>query len=369
MHAVHEGLYRNKVAPIAKNNLLDLQGSFDFTDTLLHFFSTTDSPSVPSEELLDSFLNEEGDETSNCERYTNTEEESMKWRNLDGSYIPSLCYNTMDDPGYRYLNGSTFSLEFLDEVELDEEIHSIQEEIARIEEQKYSLKHSKESLYVSISDSEAKANTDRPTLSINLLRDILSGVGQQLSFEESDGSTGGNSPVGSSIEDEDKEIVVQVEDSKQSTSSVALFTCKDTSTKKSKVRKNYPTKGGSESISKIMKRRKMNDGCVDPKLTAPLINIKLELELLDLDSNSYSSSNIASVGSSTPNYSTKILHSTNSECSYTPKKRRTKLMSPQNQRLRVDDVFKEEKILKINKATGPQDEDVDIGNLSDCTNY
>jgi len=341
MYAVHEETYRNQSSQRSKPQDLDLQGAYPYlTETLLHFFSnatTEDSESLPLYETIVC--------GSDDNRYSPLDDDPDSlniWYN-GGSQL------------FRQQNELAMGL--YDEIILNEEIDSLEEKIAHIEEQKHTLKSSTD-LFLSSDSVDSKTTSPESGLSLNFLQDILNGSLAQLTEDHFVLSSG--SSQGSSVEDED--INVEFPTSNSSccspitspvTSPSSTTSC--TENKSSPLVASLPKKihntrntssnkipNTNDTSSKNRKRKKLHGST-----KALTIDIDIEFNLLDLSNNSISNNN--------------------KNNNYTPKKRKTKLQNSQKRFLQ--EVFKEEKVLKIKAPSGPQDEDVDIGNISDCTNY
>jgi len=373
MSALQEELYYpiNPLSSKHLKNCVDLQGSFespydDFKcETLVQYifedkFEEASTPrqksQSSSQQIINSLLQTD-------DSLFESEDEPKSWWN--SSELPTLVVCNEKN---LTLIGEVPVLDIADE-ELDEQINTIEEEIARIEEQKVIIRAAtsqllmeETSLVPSTSDSQLQS----------VLQDFFGAneashrcVTSSTSCDDSHGGSN-DSAHGSSLEDEDVEIEDPLEsvilqaslsgfESTSSTPSV-------TSPLSSPIhQQNSETPNGrsgrlkrTASISNTVSKSKPKRRKTSVKDDQPVININIELELLDLESSPLPS---------------KLRGKNSQNCSYNPsKKKRTKL-SPSKKKL-LAEVFKEEKILKLNEGIDQdQDEDVDIGNLSDCTNY
>jgi len=370
MSALQEELYYpiNPLSSKHLKNCVDLQGSFespydDFKcETLVQYIfedkfeeaSTPRQKSQPSsQQIINSLLQTD-------DSLFESEDEPKSWWN--SSELPTLV--VCNDKNLTLI-GEVPVLDIADE-ELDEQINTIEEEIARIEEQKIIIRAATSQLLM-------EETTLVPSTSDSQLQSVLqdffgANEASQDRSVTSDSHAGSNdSAHGSSLEDEDVEI--EVEDPLESvilqaslSGSESTSTPSVTSPISSPIQQNSETPNGrpgrlkrSASTSNSVSKSKPKRRKTSVKDDQPVIKINIELELLDLESSPLPS---------------KLRRKNSQNCSFnSSKKKRTKL-SPSKKKL-LAEVFKEEKILKL-KSEGidqDQDEDVDIGNLSDCTNY
>jgi len=380
MSALQEELYHpiNPLSSKHLRNCVDLQGSFespydDFTcETLVQYifedkFEETSTPRQKSQSQSSNqhFINSliQSDDS-----LFESEDEPKSWWN--SSELPTLV--VCNEKNLKGLLGEVPVLDIADE-ELDEQISTIEEEIARIEEQKVIIRAATTHLLM----EEAIAPSPSDSQLQSVLQDFFGSNESPASSSNNDGYQSGSSDSAqhSSVEDEDVEI--EAEDPVESHLPVLIvkpaFPMEASSMSGSESTFNSPSTQTSPEISNTKKPGRLKRSTSTPisknegtkskrrkpssKESQPVININIELELLDLES------------SPLP---TKSKGKNSQNCSYnstSSKKKRTKL-SPSKKKL-LAKIFKEEKILKI-KSEGldqDQDEDVDIGNISDCTNY
>jgi len=378
MSALQEELYHpiNPLSSKHLKNCVDLQGSFespydDFTcETLVQYIFEDKFEVTPrqksqssSQQLINTLIQSD-------DSLFESEDEPKSWWN--SSELPTLV--VCNEKNLKLI-GEVPVLDIPDE-ELDEQISTIEEEIARIEEQKVIIRAATSQLLME--ETIAPSPSDSQLQSV--LQDFFGSNESPLSSSNNDGYQSGSSDSahGSCVEDEDVEIEVEdpvpvlivkplfsgSESTSNSTSSSPSTSSTPSSpithqqtpeipnSKKPGRLKRSCSNATSKNEETKSKRRKLSS-----KESQPVININIQLELLDLES------------SPIP---TKSKGKNSQNCSYnstSSKKKRTKV-SPSKKK-RLAQIFKEEKILKI-KSEGldqDQDEDVDIGNISDCTNY